>query len=490
MNGFAWAKVPFRGIPRAAWICALVALLNATCWSFITPPFQGADEDSHFAYTQYLAQSGRLPPSNSTQYASEELIAYRDLNAFEVTRNPAIGTISSKSQQRRLERDLSLPYSRKDSRGAHEAAAEPPLYYALEVIPYWLGSGASLLVRLQLMRLLGALMTAISVLLVYLFLREALPRHRWAWAVGGLGAAFSPLLGFIGGSVNPDVLLITVTCALFYFAARAFRRDLSPEMSIGIGTLTAVGLLTKLNFIGLLPGVTLGLVLLSLRPRATSGRRAGAVFGLTAVIASSPITVPLVLGERSSHSGTDGVSRSASILGGHGVLGELSYIWQAYFPKLPGMSSDFPGISTTFQIWFRGFIGKYNWLETQFPAWAYKLALIPVVWILVLCGRELYRSRTALRSRRIETIVYATLAAGVMAMVAASSYSVFPGRFGFYMEPRYFAPMLALGALVLALAARGAGRWAPAAGSLIVSLSFAHDIFSQLLVVSRYYGPR
>jgi hypothetical protein len=42
---------------------------------------------------------------------------------------------------------------------------------------------------------------------------------------------------------------------------------------------------------------------------------------------------------------------------------------------------------------------------------------------------------------------------------------------------------------VLALAARGAGRrWGPVVGALIVVAILAHDIFSQLLVVSRFYS--
>ena len=46
-----------------------------------------------------------------------------------------------------------------------------------------------------------------------------------------------------------------------------------------------------------------------------------------------------------------------------------------------------------------------------------------------------------------------------------------------------------LAAALLALAARGAGkRWGPAVGALIVVLFLAHDVFSQLLVVSRFYG--
>jgi hypothetical protein len=60
---------------------------------------------------------------------------------------------------------------------------------------------------------------------------------------------------------------------------------------------------------------------------------------------------------------------------------------------------------------------------------------------------------------------------------------------GEYAEPRYVLPMLALWGAVLALAARGAGRrWGPVAGALIVCVVLAHNIFSQLLVISRYYG--
>jgi hypothetical protein len=58
-----------------------------------------------------------------------------------------------------------------------------------------------------------------------------------------------------------------------------------------------------------------------------------------------------------------------------------------------------------------------------------------------------------------------------------------------FTEPRYLLPMLALWGAVLALAARGAGRrWGPSAGALIVVLVLAHDLFSQLQVIARYYS--
>ena len=49
-----------RQVPRMAWICALLACLNAVCWSIITPPFELIDEPSHFAYTQQLAENDAL----------------------------------------------------------------------------------------------------------------------------------------------------------------------------------------------------------------------------------------------------------------------------------------------------------------------------------------------------------------------------------------------------------------------------------------------
>jgi hypothetical protein len=81
------------------------------------------------------------------------------------------------------------------------------------------------------------------------------------------------------------------------------------------------------------------------------------------------------------------------------------------------------------------------------------------------------------------------MSTGVLVIIGASAYLSFPLLAGAYSESRYLLPMLALWGAVLALAARGAGRrWGPVARVSIVVLIFAHDLFGQLLVVSRYYG--
>jgi hypothetical protein len=478
-----------RRAPRAAWICALVAFVNAACWSFITPPFQAPDEPAHFAYVQQLAETGQLPRSDDEQYSPEEMAALRALRQEEVKQAPQILSISSPTEQLSLQSALDAPLGRTDGGNAGVAASEPPLYYALETIPYGLGAGGTLLDRLELMRLLSALMAGLTALFTFLFLREALPGVRWAWTVGALGVALVPLLGFTSGAVTPDAMLFAVSAALFYCLARAFRRGLTSRSACAIGAVIAVGLLTKVNFIGLLPGAILGLVLLARAAARTRGRAAYRWLALALAIAAGPVLLDALLGAISSHPTLAMVSNAVGQARHHGsLLGEFSYAWQLYLPRLPGMAHDFPGYSTTLGIWFDGYVGLYGWLETTFPGWVYDLALVPALLILALCARALAANRAALRGRLGELLVYAAIGLGVIVLVAADSYLSFPEHAAEYGQARYLLPMLPLLGAVLALAARGAGRrWGPAAGALILVLLFSHDFFSQLQVIARYY---
>jgi Predicted membrane protein (DUF2142) len=488
----ALSRQALARIPAAARVCAALAFVNAACWSVITPPFQAPDEPDHFAYVQQLAETVRLPSSPSKEYASEETLALADLRHSQVRLRPAGRPIFSRGEQEKLEHDIALPLSREGNGGAGLAASEPPLYYALETIPYGIGSSGTILDRLELMRLFSAIMAGFTALFAFLFLREALPSVRRAWTVGGLGVALAPLLGFVGGAVNPDALLFAVSAALFYCLARAYRRGLTRRLALAIGALIAVGFLTKLNFVGLTPGAMLGLILLARREARASG---SAVYRRSLApalsIAVSPGVLYALVNILSNHPTLGIVSGTvADITSGHtSVSGELSYIWQLYLPRLPGMPNDFGQIFTTRQIWFRNFVGLYGWLDTVFPGWVSDVALIPAALIAGLCTRELALARTSLRNRIGELSTYAAMSAGVLLLIGAAGYHEFPAQPAAFAEPRYLLPMIALWGAVLALAARGAGRrWGPVAGILIVVLVIAHDIFSQLQVIARYYA--
>jgi hypothetical protein len=478
----------FAGIPRAAWICVAVACLNAVSWSLLSPPFQITDEPSHFAYVQHLATTGALPTSAEEKFSGSETEALIALKYQQVRGLPQNGTIATAAEQSHLERALNTPAS-NESEDAGVATLQPPLYYALEAVPYSLGG--TILDRLALMRLLSALMAGGTALFAFLFLREALPGVRWAWTVGGLGVALFPLLAFMSGAVNPDAMLYAVSAALFFVLARAFRLGLTPPRATAIGAVIAVGLLTKLNFIGLIPGAALGLGILARRAMRISRQQAYRSLELAAAVAVSPLLLYLAINALSGRFAKIDIGAAGlSFFTYKGsIFGKASYLWELYLPTLPGMHAYFHGISTTLQLWFDGLVGRYGWLETFFPGWVYTVALIPGTLIAGLCVRELTHARAVLAKRIAELVVYGVMGAGVMVLVGASDYLAYPDDIGAYVEPRYMLPMLALFGAVLALAARGAGRrWGPAVGTLLVLVVLAHNIFSQLLMVSRYYG--
>jgi 4-amino-4-deoxy-L-arabinose transferase-like glycosyltransferase len=482
-----------RGVPTAAWLCALVACLNAVAWSIITPPFEVPDEQSHFAYVEELARLHRLPSSGAQRYASDEQEAIDDVESWRINLQPEQHALASRAQQRKLESDLALEVNNSTPGlgDAGAAATEPPLYYALETIPYELGASGGVLAQLALMRLLSALMAGLAVLFTFLFVREILPSVPRAWTIAGLAVAFGPMLGFIAGGVNPESLLCAVAAALFYCGARAFRRGLTPGLAIAIGALTAAGLLTKLNFIGLVPGVLLALVLVAWRlSRLVGVRRALRTLAPGLALAAAPVCAYALVNALSHHHVLGIVSGTLASKAGHrSLLGEASYIWQLYLPRLPGMHVDFPDISPLRNIWLNGLVGDYGFEDTFFPRWVDNVAVIPVLVLAASCAREVWAHWEALRGRLAELVAYLAMAIGLLGLIGASSYLSFPAEAAAFPEPRYLLPLTPLLAAVLALAARGTGRrWGASAGALIVVLFLAHDIFSQLQVIGRYYG--
>jgi 4-amino-4-deoxy-L-arabinose transferase-like glycosyltransferase len=487
LAGFVRGRIPPAGL-----VCALVASLNAIGWSFTTPPFQVTDEPAHFAYVEQLASSGRLPSLPGEAFSPDEQVALRALRTEQIRRQPENQTIATAREQRTLEGALAAPAgsSRRATGAAGVAASQPPLYYALETIPYELGSAGGVLAQLQLMRLLSALMAGATALFTFLFLCEALPAVPWAWTIGGLSVALAPLLASTSGGVNPDAMLFAVSAAVFYCLARAFRRGLTPRLAATCGAVTAIGLLTKLTFLGLLPGILLAVAVLAAREARASPRR-GAVC-LTAALATlaGPLCLYVLVNLGSGRSAL-GLASAAVASAAHSSStgGEISYVWQLYLPPLPGMHRDFADITPARELWFDGLVGQYGWADTFFPGWVYDLALVPVALLALLCLRELVARRAAVSRRVVELCVYAVIAADLLIVIGASSYTNFPSQAAGFAEPRYVLPLLPLMAGAVALAARGAGRRAgPTVGALIVALFVSWDLFSQLQVIARYYG--
>jgi 4-amino-4-deoxy-L-arabinose transferase-like glycosyltransferase len=491
-------------VPKAAWVCALVAFANALVWSLIVPLFQVPDEPAHVAYAQYVAESGKAPSGHNDRapFSEEERNLVEVMRWKQVSRRSDNRPPVSAAGHQLLERTADRSLNRLGGGGFTSITNNPPLYYGLAAIAYRVTPSSSLADRIHAMRLLSTLLAAVTTLLVFGFLRELLPGTPWAWTIGALAVAFQPLFGFVSGGVNSDDLLFAAAAGVFYGLALAFRRGLTPGRGAFIGACAAIGLLAKINMVGLLPGVLLGLFLLI--RRVPLGERRTAVRGaLWAVgILAGAALVYAVLNEAVWDRGLFYGASGASIRGGPGIKGPgdvanvpsggigdaLSYAWQFYLPRLPFMTEQFNNYPLH-EVWFKGFVGIFGWLDYGFPRFVYTLALWIFVAVAALAARELISMRAAVRSRISELLTYAVILIGLLVLTNGSGYSARVGGAGGFEQARYLLPLLALYGAVVALAARGAGRrWGPAVGVLLVSIAIAHSAVAMLLTLTRYYG--
>jgi len=476
-------------IPRAGLVCALVATLNAAAWSLVAVPFQIPDESSHYSYVEYLVEHGRPPAPSPIRWSPSLKAVLTDLDTERVILMPLSGTIWNRVERLRLVRDLAHVRGRDGNGGSLSDIPEPPLYYALQTVPFAVGGGGDVLDRLELMRLLSALFAGATVLGVFLFLREALPAHPWTWSVGALAVAFLPLFALMSAGVNPDNLLFAISAAVFFMLARSFRRGLSTRRAVAIGALLALGFMTKMNFVGLLPGAILGLFVAAARERRSWRPGTFRLPLLALAVAAAPALALVALNVLAWERPAFGTGLYSTAAAHSSVPQALAYAWEFYLPRLPGMPSfglfPFP----VRDLWFRGLVGGLGWFEAFFAPWVYDVALIPALTVLALALATLRRRRAAVRGRLAELAVYGALAAGVLLLVAIASYDLYVRRLGDAAEARYLLPLLPLYAGMLALATRGAGaRRMRLVGTAIVMLAIAHNAFGLLLEASRYYA--
>lgn len=463
-------------------------------------PFQVPDEISHFGYAQYVAQTGKLPPQTlgTLQYSPQEYNALDALWFFDTIGRVQMRGILTPAEDHGLREALAANPSPVGPGGSTSVTNQPPLYYALEAVPYWLSPSSNILVRLELMRLLSALMAACTVLLVFLFLRKLLPRVPWAWSVGALVVAFQPTFCFIAAGVQGDNLLFLASTATFLLLLRAWRRGLTLRRGALIGLAVVAGVLGKLTFIALLPGVALALALLGVREvrRHRSARVSLLPIALAAAIVLVPVALYAELNVHVWHRGglTAGGLAIASVNAapsGQAVTlrQTLDYTWEDFLPRLPFMHHNYFPNYPLWNTWLDGSIGHFGWLDYVFPPWVYTWAKY-IFWVLgALAVVGVVRLRKVLRPALPMLGCFAVMAVGLMGAIGYSAirYRIVNGAP--FEQARYLFPLLALYALFVVLAANAPPRrWAPLLGALLVVLAMAHGLFAETLTISRYYG--
>lgn len=486
-----------RHTPRAAWACFLIAFVNAAIWGVVVPPFQVPDEVAHFSYAQYFAETGKPPPQGPQRpYSPQEEAALGGLYFTSVTGHASMRGILTPSEDKELRNTLALSPNPLGQGGSTPVTNQPPLYYALQAIPYWLSPSQDILTRLAVMRLFSALMAAFTVLITFLFLRELLPDSPWAWTVGALAVAFQPTFDFIAAGVQGDNLLFLLASLLFLLLLRTYKRGLTRSRAIALGVTVAAGVLTKLTFIALLPGIAVALALLFSRAFRQDRRGAIRMMMLTCLIAIVPVALYALLNVTVWHRGSPtagglaGATHSA-LPGGRTVsLREtLDYIWELYLPSLWFMNHIYFGNYPLWSIWLDGTVGHFGWLDYTFPNWVYNVARY-VFWVLAALS-FVGVARLWPRVRRALPLfgAFGIMALGLLSAIgyAGIRYRLSTGNL--FEQARYIFPLVVFYALFIVLAARALPRrWAPVLGGALLVLAMAHGLFAETLTISRYYG--
>lgn len=482
-------------------LITLVALGNALAWGILVPPFHVPDETAHVAYVQYLAETGELPKgvAGAKVYSPEINGTLGALHFYEVVGRNENRPPGSPAEDRALDRIRAAPPGPVGNGDVSSATNNPPLYYGLEAAAYLASPSRDLLTRLALMRIVSALLAAATALFCALFVRELMPGTPWAWTAGGLAVATQPLFGFMGGGVNPDIMLACASAAMFLALARIFRRGVTPARAAWVGLALVGGVLSKATMIAFVPAVAFAL-LWSIA-RAQPERRRAVLRAVTIGIAA--VAVPALLYVLLSATVWDrpvwGASAVPSELGdavpaplvAPGTLAErFSYIWGLFLPRLGLFTPLHPAANPPYDIWFTGFVGQFGWLDYAFPAWVYDVANWVAALVVALTVSTLAQARAALRGRAAELATYLLAVIGLGVLIGAAGYRYWLNTGGARFEQaRYLLPLMPLYGALIALAVRGAGRRAgPALAALAVVVMLGWSAYAHIITVMRFYS--
>jgi 4-amino-4-deoxy-L-arabinose transferase-like glycosyltransferase len=320
----------------------LLLLLSArlavgVAYSLVIPPWEGVDEDAHFAYAQYLA-------------AHHDLLSCADPEAAQIRENhqPPLYYL--------LVAAVLVPLR----------ASQPPVVVARN--PY-LSAGAgfnyaiqpaqvdpaaqSVLRALYAARWLTIVLSTAGALAVYCSARRLWPTQPLAALTATAIYAFWPEQLYLGSVVNNDALVTAWSALIFYIALRVVLDGATPgRVLLLVGSLAAAAL-TKLN------GLSLGLpvvIALAWGLSRSQGQRAGRVWLAIGVVGLGLIGVLAWL---------------ASMAFVKGQVLQLQTVRDFLKNAVParqfGLAIVLPGFANA----LRSFLGEFGWGSLFLPDWMY-----------------------------------------------------------------------------------------------------------------------
>lgn len=471
-----------RRVPRPLGLLLVCVTLLSVAWAIFTPPWQGPDETMHYGYVESVAQRHQRPGvERGSLFSTAQELSMRGSNADKL-----ISISDGRPQWSETAANWfdGIPGTEvTDDGGGAEADGSvnlarnnPPTFYMLQVPVYATGAVlGGVNSRLYLMRLATILTLLATVACAWLLVGELVGRSRGIQLAAASSVGLLPMATHLGSTVSPDSLMYALWTLVLWLAVRSLKRGFERRVVSALVVATVGAVLTKGTSVALVPPV-LGVLAFGVWQNPTFGERLGriresrgrvlaALFGATAVV------VLMAVGGFARYS-----SQLQAQLEGSIVPQQMaSYLWQFYLPRLPFMA-DLPTVQgiPVYDVWFKGLIGNFAWLQIQQPNWLYAVLGLASIALLVIGGRALWQEQP-----RSVVIFLAAVAAVLVVGLHLTDYQQGVKTGVGFMQGRYLLPLLGIGAAFVAAAwSRLPDRWVPVATGLLVGCLLALQVVS------------
>jgi len=240
---------------HAAFLVGLT-LIRGLFYSAITPPWQSPDEHAHFEYAALLGQLKRVPTLDDLSPDLQRRIAvsmfdhdFWRLIKREPPESAPIGLLPQDGIT------YYPPTHIVDNRFLYhpQVGQDPPLYYIAPAIPYLGFPQLDPALQLYVMRLTTVLMFVLLIMVV-IWIAQRLFYDDMLMIIGvPTLIAFHPMLTYMGGVLNNDVLAAVFTTLLLGVLGIIVQTGLNWQRRLILVGLVLLGLLTKHSTVWTIP---------------------------------------------------------------------------------------------------------------------------------------------------------------------------------------------------------------------------------------------
>lgn len=437
--------------PRIVFWTSMVAFFVLTgSWAFASPLTSAPDEPTHLTKSAAVVRGQFIGHEERPGYFIVQLPVLYDA----IDELPACYKFQPQipaSCSRLPEGELS-----GSAPSDHTAGSYNPVYYGIVGLATL---GPDRVFSLYLVRLLSAALVSFTLALA---MRTAAELPRPGWALTGTLLGVTPMVAFLGGSVNPNALEASAAIGLWVTLAALL---LAPRQDLVLRRMLRAGVLVAL----LSNAKPLSLLML-------------AVIVLACVFAAPWSRTWSVLRDRRAWPGLGlGVAGSAAALAWLAWVGRLSSASEVQFPELtPPVAAEI--VLRESSDYVTNMLGQFGWVDTDLPPWLYMLlgGLVLVV-VLVGVASGSTRERTVLG---LVALLVAVLPLALQVPTATVSGIPWQGRYLLAVA----AGLPALAGVVIATRARSGEAGLLRRLACILAVLWASGQVTSFLVALRRYA--